>query len=198
MVICLSQYFYYQHLKKRGDNIIRAFPKVKSSIFFQQKTYFSQFIDKFLKFEEMGYLTYHVNLTCDRSCLSFLSIQLRHNISQLINQIKIEAIKSWYYQVFPNPSRDKKLEFLNVALAGLLNFSKFNFSQLGVRIANYFLGHHCSTAINLPAVFRTKHLHTNSLQYAIIFSQSLIRFSLTSLIGPDQVFPFGTKTQTVS
>ena len=133
----------------------------------------------------MEYLTYHINLTCDRFCLSFLSIQLRHNISQLINKIRIEAIKSWYYQVFPNPSRDKKLEFLNVALAGLLNFSKFNFSQLSVRIANCFLGLHCSTAINFPAVFRTKHLHAKSFQYAIIFSQTLIRFSLTSLINPD-------------
>ena len=30
-----------------------------------------------------------------------------------------------YFQVFPNSQRDRRLEFLNVALAGLLNFPQF-------------------------------------------------------------------------
>ena len=60
--------------RSRGKSISRAFPKVKSSVvrakfpvcskfhFSQWKTYYSKFIDKFLKFEEIEYLNHHVNL----------------------------------------------------------------------------------------------------------------------------------------
>ena len=34
-------------------------------------------------------------------------------------------MESWSEAVLPNPQRDQKLRFLNVALAGLLNLSQF-------------------------------------------------------------------------
>ena len=49
----------------------------------------------------------------------------------LNSSIAIKKLVLWnlglrlYFQVFPNPQRDQKLRFFNVALAGRLNFSQF-------------------------------------------------------------------------
>ena len=93
-------------------SISRAFPKVKKSVicakfptgskyyFYQWKTYFTQFIDKFLKFKEMENLIHHVKIEMWPALLKFpillsaVKSKLGHNLSQSIYRFKIGTFES--------------------------------------------------------------------------------------------------------
>ena len=110
--------------------------KVKIS-FFSIETYFSQFIDKFLKFEVMEYLIHCVlNRSSLISCkllalYSTLKLRLGPKFLQFIHNSSIDSKLGFlsvslrlYFQVFPSSQRDF-WNFFYVALAGLLSFSQF-------------------------------------------------------------------------
>ena len=97
---------------------------VQNSIFPNEK-HLIQFIDKFLKFEEVEYLN-HVKFEIYPvfykfpSLFSAVELKLGHKFSQFIYRFKIGTFESWtwlHFQVFENSQRDLKLGFLNVAPA---------------------------------------------------------------------------------
>ena len=95
----------------RGVRVSRAYPKVKNPVvctkfcmgskfhFSQWKTYFTEFINKFLKFEEMEYLIYHVKVEiwpalCKIPILfSAVKFKFGHNFYQFIYTFK--SFESW-------------------------------------------------------------------------------------------------------
>ena len=127
-------------------SISRAFSKVKNHMAYTKfpmsskfhfsllKIYFSQFVDKFLKFEKMECLIHHVSLKCGQPYINsqpyFQQWELDWDISFSTSSID-SKLGFWnlcyrlYFQGFPNSQRDRKLGFLNIVLAGLLNFSQF-------------------------------------------------------------------------
>ena len=67
---------------------------------------------------------------------SAIKLKLRHNFSQVINMFKIGTSK-----LFPNSQIEGKLVFLNLATAGIANFSQFleellSFSQFTIQLRN--------------------------------------------------------------
>ena len=73
----------------------------KFHFFFSQwKTYFIQFIDKFLKFEEMEIVIHHVEFeiwpVLDKLPILFSAVKLKleHSLSQFIYRFKIETSES--------------------------------------------------------------------------------------------------------
>ena len=68
--------------------------------FSQWKTYFSQFIDKFLKFEEMEYPIYHIKFEMWSALCKF--------------PILISTVSLKSRQTFPNSAIDSKLELWNL------------------------------------------------------------------------------------
>ena len=69
--------------------------------FSQWKTYFTKFINKFLKFEETEYLNHHVKVEMWPALCKFpilfsaLKFKLVHNFSQFIYRFKIGSFESW-------------------------------------------------------------------------------------------------------
>ena len=67
----------------------------------QWKTYFFQFVKKFLKFELMEYLMHHVKFEMWAAMCKFpilfstVKLKLRHN-SQFNYKFKIETFESWF------------------------------------------------------------------------------------------------------
>ena len=128
--------------RSRDKCIDRAFPKVKNSLvcakfpmsskfhFSQWKTYFTKFIDNFLKFVETEYLNHYFKFKmwpalCKFSIL-FSTVKLRlGRINFLSSSIGALGLLNLgirlYFQVFDNSHRDLKLRFLNDAVAGLSN-----------------------------------------------------------------------------
>ena len=86
--------------------------------FSQQKTYFPQFIDKFLKFEVIEYL---IHCVCNRSSLilfkllalfSTVKYKLGSWFSQFVCRFKMGFLRvslRLYFQVFPNSQRDFRI-----------------------------------------------------------------------------------------
>ena len=67
---------------------------------------------------------------------SAIKLKLKHNISQVVNMFKIGTFK-----LFPNSQIEGKLGFLNLATAGIANFSQFleeliSFSQFTKQLRN--------------------------------------------------------------
>ena len=110
-----------------------AFPKVRNSkvcpkfligskfyFFPHWKTYFSQFIEKFLKFEEMEYFIHHVQFEmwpalCKFPALSStVKLKLGNNFSQFINRFKIWTLKSWFQAALPSFSTFTKRSQIEV------------------------------------------------------------------------------------
>ena len=98
--------------------------------FSQWKTYFTKFIDNFLKFVETEYLNHYFKFKmwpalCKFSIL-FSAVKLRlGRINFLRSSIGALGLLNLglklYFQVFDNSHRDLKLRFLNDAVAGLSN-----------------------------------------------------------------------------
>ena len=101
--------------RQRGKSVSRAFPKIKNLVvcakfplgskfhFFKWRTYFTQFIDKFFKFEDMEISLIILGLKYGHRCVNFLfsiifsavKLKLGHNCSQFIYRFKIGAFESW-------------------------------------------------------------------------------------------------------
>ena len=105
-------------------NVTHSLISLMGSIF-PNEEYYSQFIDKFIKFQGMEYL-YHLflSLKCDHPVLcefsilfSTLELKLGHKFSQLSHGFNIEILKYWSGAVyiskfFPIHKRNGELEFL--------------------------------------------------------------------------------------
>ena len=102
--------FENEEVRVFGGSLLRSkilwyaknFQPVQSSIFLQWKTYFSQFIEKFLKLEEMKYFIHHVWFEMWSALRKFT--------------ILFSIVKLNYDTTFPNLSIDSKLELLNLGL----------------------------------------------------------------------------------
>ena len=85
-------------LRSKSSVVCPKFPMGSKFNLSQSKTYFSQFIDKFLKLEEMEYLI-HVKFKmwlalCKSSILfSTVNLKLEQNFSQYINRCKIGTLQ---------------------------------------------------------------------------------------------------------
>ena len=108
----------------------------------QQETYFSKFIDKFLKFEVMGYF---IHCVLNRSSLNYSFIfnsatqDLPFPNSSVDSNLGFSSVSlRLYFQVFLNSQRD--FGILNVALAGLLSFSQFRKKRCKFAFLNIRLG----------------------------------------------------------
>ena len=88
-------------LRSKFSAVCAKFPMGSKFHFFSQwKTYFIQFIDKFLKFEEMETVIYHIKLeiwlVLHILSILFSAVQLKleHSLSQFIYRFKIETFES--------------------------------------------------------------------------------------------------------
>ena len=97
-------------------------PKISNGFknsLFPMETNFTQFINNFLKIEEMEYLIHHVNVEmwpalCKLPIL-FTTVKFKfgHHFSQFIYRFKIGSFKSWAYVVLPSFSQfTKKLKIV--------------------------------------------------------------------------------------
>ena len=81
--------------------LAQKFPVGLKFHFPKWKTYFTHFIDKFLKFGEMEYLIHHIKVEirpalCRFSILfSAVKLKLEHNFSQFIYRFKIGTYEFW-------------------------------------------------------------------------------------------------------
>ena len=105
------------------------------------KTYFPQFIDKFLKFEEIEY--HHVKfemwpiLYKLPILFSTVKLKLEHNFSQLINRFKIDTLESLSQvvlaSVFSIPKEIENLDFRILVLTVLPNIlNSLNSWEIGI------------------------------------------------------------------
>ena len=111
MVICFELIFALLTFADTGVRVLAGsfvnlvvcakFPVGSKFHFSKWKTYFTQFIDKLLKFEEMEYLIHHIKVEmwpalCKFSILfSAVKLKLGHNFSQFIYRFKIGTFESW-------------------------------------------------------------------------------------------------------
>ena len=142
--------------------------KVKIS-FFSIETYFSQFIDKFLKFEVMEYLIHCVlNRSSLISCkllalYSTLKLRLGPKFLQFIHNSSIDSKLGFlsvslrlYFQVFPSSQRD----FWNFFMLLWLDFSVFpNSGKKRWKIASFFnISQGCTSKL-FPKEFSNSLIH---------------------------------------
>ena len=100
-----------------SESLVAGILKSQNPLFFQLKTYFSQFIGKFLKFK-MKCLSHHVKFEMRpvfrKFPILFATVELKsgHSFSQFINRTKIWVLEfglRLHFQAFPNSQRDGKL-----------------------------------------------------------------------------------------
>ena len=85
----------------KNSQVCAKFPVDSKFYFSQLKTYISQFIDKFLKFEEIESGIHHVKIEIGPALCKFpilfstVKLKLGHNFSQFISRFIIGTFESW-------------------------------------------------------------------------------------------------------
>ena len=110
-------------MKVKNPVVCAKFPTGSKFHFSQRKIYFTEFIDKFLKFEEMKYTIHHVKSEILPALRNFAILCSNSSIDSKLLLLNLGL--RLHFQVFPNFQRDQKLRFLNFVPAGIVNFSKF-------------------------------------------------------------------------